>query len=338
MEKNNFKLTTGSILNETFLVSFPIWIPLIYYSILNIFPSSGLLLVYFTFFVFGEIHFGITWLFVFDKKNIEFIKQHKFYSLAVPALLVLFFTICWFFISQMLAFFLSTLFNIFHVTRQSVGITKIYKTRDLIGDIGTNIVYLNSFLCLFYGFCKFIIIKDNLFLLNIIFYAVLSILLLTIIFCILISIRKKNDLNFSFAILTGSILYAPFLLDNINAIHAGAMGIGIHYIQYIALQTIIYSRKKNSNKREHFNFFEKIGNNMGYFLIYLIFYSILMGGLLYLGRDLTQTNEGFFDSGAFNYLFFLPFIMHNLHFYADMFMWRFSNPHIRENVGKYLFS
>ena len=62
-----------------------------------------------------------------------------------------------------------------------------------------------------------------------------------------------------------------------------------------------------------------------------------MGGLLYLGRDLTQTNEGFFDSGAFNYLFFLPFIMHNLHFYADMFMWRFSNPHIRENVGKYLF-
>ena len=110
----------------------------------------------------------------------------------------------------------------------------------------------------------------------------------------------------------------------------------MHYIQYITFQTIIYSKKKDLNQNENLGFFEKIANKSSYFIIYLIFYIIVMGGLLYLGRDLTQANEGFFDSG-FNYLFFLPFIMHNLHFYADMFMWRFSNPHIRENVGKFLF-
>ena len=107
--KKNFKLTTGSVFYESFLVSFPIWIPIIYYILLKTFPSSGLFLVYFTFFVFGEIHFGITWLFIFDKKNREFIKKNKFYSTTIPILLVLFFTICWFFVSEMIAFFLSTL-------------------------------------------------------------------------------------------------------------------------------------------------------------------------------------------------------------------------------------
>ena len=337
MEKKNFKLTTGSVFYESFLVSFPIWIPIIYYILLKTFPSSGLFLVYFTFFVFGEIHFGITWLFIFDKKNREFIKKNKFYSTTIPILLVLFFTICWFFVSEMIAFFLSTLFNLFHVTRQSAGITKIYKSKDITGDIGLNLVYINSFLCLFYGFCKYIIIKDDLFLLNIIFWMVLGVLLLTITFCIIILKRKEVDLNFSFSVLTGSILYAPFLINDINAIHAGAIGIGMHYIQYITFQSLIYSRKSHSNQTENNGIFEKLANNLNYFLIYLIIYVLIMGVLLYLGRDLTQTSSNFFDN-KFNYLFFLPFIMHNLHFYSDMFIWRFSNPHVRENIGKYLFN
>lgn len=149
--------------------------------------------------------------------------------------------------------------------------------------------------------------------------------------------RKYVSINFPLSIITGSVLYAPFLLENINAIHAGAIGIGMHYIQYITLQMIIFFRKKELNNSENFNFLDKINNNLRYFFIYLLIYTLIMGTLLYLGRDLTQTNQGFFD-GRMNFLFFVPFIMHNLHFYADMFLWKFSNPHIRENVGKYLFN
>ena len=179
--------------------------------------------------------------------------------------------------------------------------------------------------------------KENIVLLNFIFWSVVFFLIITILFSLYLSKREGNNLNFTFSIITGSLLYAPFLINDINAIHAGAIGIGMHYIQYITFQAIIYSRKnKENSSNENLDFIDKLGNKLAYFSIYLIIYVFIMGSLLYLGRDLTQTEDGFFDS-SFNYLFFLPFIMHNLHFYSDMFIWRFSNKHIRENIGKYLF-
>ena len=85
---------------------------------------------------------------------------------------------------------------------------------------------------LFVGFIKnFLTDYVNIFSVEFYLYFNISILLITIIYCIYLAIINFK-LNFVLAcsVITGSILYAPFLLD-INPMQAGAIGIGMHYIQ-----------------------------------------------------------------------------------------------------------
>ena len=328
------KLTTNSILYESLLIAFPIWIPALYLIIIFNFPTMQMTLLLFTFLILGELHFGITWLFFFDKKNRRFINENYIYSYIIPIAMVAFFVICWFYISNFLAFFLSTLFNIFHVTRQSVGITKLYSNKLTIKNISL-LVYFNSALFLGYGFIK-TFLSNYINILIIDFYLYLSILSIisTILFCLYLSIINfKLNFVLTCSVITGSLLYAPFLL-NIDPLQAGAIGIGMHYIQYITLQFIIFYRKNINSNTEKINYINLFNRFYG-IVLYLVLYVIIMGGLLYYGRNYEITDNLF--KGEFNFLFFIPFILHNLHFYADMFIWKFSNPHIRNNIGKFLF-
>lgn len=329
------RLTTRSSILEAILVSFPVWIPFLYYFLLNEFPAYELLYLYFIFFILGEFHFGATWVFLIDKSNREFMSQHFVYAYAIPLLMVVFFVSTWFFISPFVAFFLSTLFNIFHVTRQSVGITKLYAIDSMTRKIPQILVYVNSFLPLFYGFLKYINVDFiNYYFVDYVFYITLTILTISILASLIIlflSFKKYSNLCFS--TITGSILYAPFLLD-ISFIQAGAMGIGMHYIQYITLQMIIFFRKRKTIS--YAGLYDRVANNLIVISIFILLYILIMGLLLYMGRDHTAKSDEFFASGL-NFLYFIPFIMHNIHFYADMFIWKFSNPHIRKNIGSFLF-
>tara|TARA_B100000575_G_C23136446_1_gene660322 strand:- start:2612 stop:3610 length:999 start_codon:yes stop_codon:yes gene_type:complete len=329
------RLTTKSNFLEATLVSFPIWIPFLYYFLLNEFPAYELLYLYFIFFVLGEFHFGATWVFLIDKSNRNFMREHFFYAYTVPILMIIFFVSTWFFISPFIAFFLSTLFNIFHVTRQSVGITKLYASDPITRKIPQIIVYVNSFMPLFYGFLKYINIDFiNLHFVDLVFFVTLSILIISILASLFIlSLNFKKYSNLCFSTITGSVLYAPFLLD-ISFIQAGAMGIGMHYIQYITLQMIIFFRKRKTISYE--GIYDRVANNLIVISLFILFYILIMGMLLYFGRDHTASSDEFFASGL-NFLYFIPFIMHNIHFYADMFIWKFSNPHIRKNIGSFLF-
>ena len=72
---------------------------------------------------------------------------------------------------------------------------------------------------------------------------------------------------------------------------------------------------------------EKIADNkfLYMFIGYLLIYSLIMVAL---------TNMEFSKN---LYLFLIPIFFQTLHFYTDMFTWKFSNPYIRENVGKFLY-
>jgi len=333
--QNYSKLSTNSVLFESLLIAFPIWIPALYLIIIFNFPGMQMALLLFTFLVLGELHFGITWLFIFDKKNRSFINENYIYSYIIPIGMVVFFIICWFFISNFLAFFLSTLFNIFHVTRQSVGITKLFSNKLTFNNISL-IVYFNSALFLGYGFIKtFLSSYLSVFVVDLYFYLSIFSLIGTIFFCTYLTILNfKLNFLLTCSVITGSLLYAPFLM-HIDPLQAGAIGIGMHYIQYITLQFMIFYRKNNNLSSEKINYIRLFNKFYGV-ILYLILYVIIMGLLLYYGRNYEITDN--FFKGEFNFLFFIPFILHNLHFYADMFIWKFSNPHIRNNIGKYLFA
>ena len=111
------------------------------------------------------------------------------------------------------------------------------------------------------------------------------------------------------------------------------MGIGMRYIQYITLINNFFRKRKTIS---YLGLFDKVANNLIVISVFILIYIFIMGLLLYFGRDHTAKSDEFFASGL-NFLYFIPFIMHNIHFYADMFIWKFSNPHIRKNIGSFLF-
>ena len=113
--------------NIDFLLSvFPIWVPFIYLFALLQFPQYEYLIFVFTMLVLGETHFGITWLLFADKNNIDWALQNKKYSFLYPILIILFILVGYFYISANTTLFLILLFNFYHVTRQSEGISKLY--------------------------------------------------------------------------------------------------------------------------------------------------------------------------------------------------------------------
>ena len=68
---------------------------------------------------------------------------------------------------------------------------------------------------------------------------------------------------------------------------------------------------------------------MRFILAFIIIYATVMALLGYKG----QVQKNYLD-----YLILIPLTGQFFHYYADMFIWRFSDKHIRENIGKKLFS
>ena len=106
------------------------------------------------------------------------------------------------------------------------------------------------------------------------------------------------------------------------------MGVGMHYSQYLALVIPINIRRLSQGDRG--NKIQLVGNKKIKYLfliiiLYLLFYSGIMVSLTY--------SKGYLD-----YYYLIPVFFQLAHFYLDSFIWRFSNDHIKNNVGKYIFS
>lgn len=66
---------------------------------------------------------------------------------------------------------------------------------------------------------------------------------------------------------------------------------------------------------------------MSKYLGIIIVYSLLMSFLSLAGKS---TND------VLNFLIIIPIIGQMLHFYLDSQLWKFSEPHNRENILKYI--
>ena len=110
---------------DLILIRFPIIFPLIYFFILKFFPSYENYLIIFVLFVLAEPHFAATWPFLINKTNSEYIKEKKINFIYIPLLIALISLVSFFLVKNifLLIFFAA---NIFHVTRQSFGICKLY--------------------------------------------------------------------------------------------------------------------------------------------------------------------------------------------------------------------
>ena len=302
----------SSLLNIEFnLVKFPIIFPIIYGVILYTFPEFETYLLFFTILLLAETHFGATWPFFLNKSNSYFITQNKLNLIIYPLIIIILSLVGFLYFKK---FFLLVFFavNMFHVTRQSFGVCKLYtenKNEKIVQEI---FIYIINFIFFLVGYLRFylpVINSNNLLTLNI---AVLSLILIFFIIY-LYKFSSKNIYTF----LTGLIIFYPICFVS-NPVHAIIMGVTMHYTQYLYLTHKVFKgRQKNHS----------ISNSAFSYLGVIIFYSIAMSLLSLLGKN---SNE------IFNALIIIPIIGQMLHFYLDSQLWKFSNPHNRENVLKYI--
>jgi len=316
--------------NDFFFIKFPVWIPILYWYFINLLPEYSLYALILLLLV-GEIHFGITFTFFFDRNYSKLFKEEKYTFVFWPVILVFFVFFFGYFFSVSAVLFLILLFNFYHVNRQSVGIFKIYQKNrgSLVNKLFIISIYFFSFLLCFFGILKFIFF-NKFYLMNEITIIKIT---LALIFISLISLsflmfiekefNTDNILNFS----TGVGMFLPiFFTDKI--IHVFAMGVAMHYVQYIYITKSILGRKFNTivNSQEK-NFYKNCSPKI--IGCYLLIYSLLMVYFSNLNLDYKGEKFG---------IYIIPIIFQLMHFYLDMYIWQFSKDHTKRNLSPYLFA
>tara|TARA_Y100000741_G_scaffold311893_1_gene256141 strand:+ start:740 stop:1354 length:615 start_codon:yes stop_codon:yes gene_type:complete len=201
----------------------------------------------------------------------------------------------------------------YHVTRQSFGVCKLYTKDTTQIKYQENLIYIFNFIFFLIGFFRFYfpIIESNLiFLINII--------TLILIFVTLIIYSFKYSLSDSFyTFVTGLMIFYPICFVS-NPVHAIIMGVTMHYTQYLYLTYKVFKGRHKD---------QIIQTSNSTYVVVILMYAILMATLSLFGKS---SNE------IFNLLIIIPIIGQMLHFYLDSQLWKFSKLHNRENTLKFI--
>ena len=294
------------------LVKFPIIFPLIYGGILYLLPGLETYLIFFTILLLAETHFGATWPFFLNSANTKFIKENRITLISFPVIIATASLIGFLFLKPtfLLIFFA---INMYHVTRQSFGVCKLYTKEISQIKYQENFIYIFNFIFFLVGFFRFyfpVIDINQIFTLNII--------IVILIFLILAIYSFKYVITDSFyTFVTGLIIFYPICFVT-NPVHAIIMGVTMHYTQYLYLTHKVF-RGRHQDKI--------IQTSKSIYIGVISVYALAMSILSLFGKS---SNE------ILNFLIIIPIIGQMLHFYLDSQLWKFSNPHNRENVLKFI--
>jgi len=294
------------------LVKFPIIFPVIYGIILFLLPELETYLIFFTILLLAETHFGATWPFFLNSANAKFIKENRISLISFPIIIALASLIGFLFLKPtfLLIFFAV---NMYHVTRQSFGVCKLYTKETSQIKYQENFIYVFNFIFFLIGFFRFYfpIIESNLlFLLNII--------IVTLIFATLIIYSFKYTISDSFfTFITGLIIFYPICFVS-NPVHAIIMGVTMHYTQYLYLTHKVFKGRHQE---------KIIQTSTSTYIGVILVYALIMAILSLFGKSSKE---------IFNFLIIIPIIGQMLHFYLDSQLWKFSKSHNRENTLKFI--
>jgi hypothetical protein len=231
-------------------------------------------------------------------------------------------------INLQLAILLLTIISIFHITRQSVGIYKLYSDKFINFEINT--IYFSTLVWSIVGIIRFFIFpyleKHNIFVIQSLYPFIFSFSVITIIIFIFLVYKSyiaSRNLYSAATFATGLLLFSPIAFVEYPQ-DATVIGVGMHWCQYLALNSKLYF----SNLRKRF-FIKPFLTNPLMLLALIMSYSAIMSLLI------TNSAQNFSNQSHW-ILIALSFEIY--HFYLDAFIWRFSDPYIRETIGKNLFS
>ncbi len=297
---------------EFHLVKFPIIFPLIYGIILYSLPGFETYLIFFTILLLAETHFGATWPFFLNSTNAKFIKENRINLISFPIIIVIASLIGFFYIKPtfLLIFFAA---NMYHVTRQSFGVCKLYTKEISQIKYQENLIYIFNFIFFLIGFFRFyfpLIGSDYIILLNII-------VVILILISLIIYILKYKFSDSFYTFLTGLIIFYPICFVD-NPVHAIIMGVTMHYTQYLYLTHKVFKGRHQD---------KIIETSKSTYIGVISLYAVAMAILSLFGKS---SNE------ILNFLIIIPIIGQMLHFYLDSQLWKFSETHNRENTLKFI--
>jgi len=306
---------------DLFFIKFPIFLPVMYLSALFIFPNYGTAIALVTMLLLAEPHFGATWTIFFDKKMFLLAIDQKIYFLWVPLALAIFFGILFFF-SPSVFYLLFFCFNIYHVSRQSVGICKLYSKNQNERNFQELTIYVINII-IFFGILTYHLIKvldkDQAFNLGII-------LLLSASLISTYQFYKYKNLETAVTTFTGMAIFIPAFFVS-EPIHALLAGVTMHYSQYIVM-TI----KITLSKREEYKSTKVFGTQLMSLKSYL-FIILIYGAIATVLSAYSMTLEGVLSN-----LIFIPILGQLLHFYIDGLIWKFKDQKMRNINLRYLLS
>ena len=276
------------------------------------------------------MHFASTWLFFTSEGNRKWFLKDKINLIIIPTILILIFNILGL-INLSISVFLVSVASAYHVTRQSIGISRLFGgIKNSLYEIS---IYALSILWLGIGFIRFMLVPLEKLIgfefpltilapsdLNTI--ATIGILIGIALFAAILLQTKK--LTTSFAFLTGAFLYSPYIFVTTPQ-DAVAIGVGMHWCQYIALTSKLYL---NQDYKAWLGSKLEFSNPLYKKIFYLACYAIAASAI--------QTNFGN-KLASTSLLILLPLSLQMYHFYIDSFIWRFTNPYIRNEIGSKLF-
>ena len=305
----------SKINKELLFIKFPIIFPITYGSILYLFPNFEIQLIFITILLLAETHFAATWPFLLHKVNFHYIQTKKINLIIIPIIIV-FLCLFGFFLFKdifLLIFFAS---NVFHVTRQSFGVCKLYCKDNLEKKVQEYLIYFINFLFFIVGYFRFyipVIDNENLVLLNIFAFTGL-------IFVFIYYVYKFKFTENFLTFVTGSLIFYPFCFVN-NPVHAIIMGVTMHYTQYLYLTHHVYMQRQSANENLIQPSF--LGIKYYKYIFTLVIYAVVMSVLSIFGK---------FEESFLKYLIIIPIIGQMLHFYLDSQLWKFSEKHNRDNI------
>ncbi len=301
---------------EFFFVKFPIIFPIIYGLILFNFPTFETSLIFLTILLLAEPHFGATWPFFLNKTNYQHVNENRISLIFIP-ILILFFCLFGFFYFNKIFYLIFFVANMYHVTRQSFGISKLYTKNQSIIKFQELFIYLFNSLFFIVAYLRFFLeinIDEIKLILNLI---IISLFILSI----LIYLIKFNFNQSLFTYITGCLIFYPACFVD-NPVHVILMGVTMHFSQYLFLTNKVVIGRINEN--------DKYSSKTNY-SAYFIFSIIVYGGIMAM-LSMTGGNQNDFLKN----LIIIPIIGQILHFYLDSQLWKFSLEHNRINVLKYI--
>lgn len=301
-------------------IKFPAIFPIIYLCALYALPQYGSVIAFLALITLAEPHFGATWSIFFDKNMRTYAKNNKIFFIYSPMLVAIGAAILFFKFAN-LFYLLFFAFNIYHVTRQSVGICTLFSPTKKESLYQEYSLYLINFI-VFLGIAAFQLMKlitpEDSFLFGIC-VVVASLFISTI------QQIKFKSWETSLTTFTGLSIFIPGFFVS-EPIHAILAGVTMHYSQYLAMMLKINlgkSKKINGEvKKQH-----QVINVKNYVLL-ISFYGVIAVLLT------TLSSRG---DEAVSRLIFIPLLGQVLHFFLDGLIWKFRKEELRNVHLKFLF-